>query len=150
MATNTGKAKDIDLNTVNDLINFKLDSVKEEMKEEMTKQLQGLTNVLQSSSQELQGFQSDMVAGIERKIDDGVANALAAAREDRAWYMKPTVQIAAGVTVAAAAGYFIYSNRQKSKAALNMAGNNTKFLSSLGAESTEDGIALLNVSKIGR
>jgi hypothetical protein len=80
MATNTGKAKDIDLNTVNDLINFKLDSVKDEMKEEMTKQLQGLTNVLQSSSQELQGFQSDMVAGIERKIDDGVANALAAAR----------------------------------------------------------------------
>lgn len=150
MATNTNKAKDIDLNTVNDLINFKLDSVKDEMKEEMTKQLQGLTNVLQSSSQELQGFQSDMVAGIERKIDDGVANALAAAREDRAWYMKPTVQIAAGVTVAAAAGYFIYSNRQKSKAALNMAGNNTKFLSSLGAESTEDGIALLNVSKIGR
>jgi hypothetical protein len=152
MTSTTGKskAKDIDLNTVNDLINFKLDSVKDEMKEEMAKQMQGLTSVLANSSKELQGFHADMAAGIERKIDDGVAHALAAAKEDRAWYMKPTVQIAAGVTVAAAAGYFIYSNRQKSKAALSMAGNNTKFLSSLGAESTEDGIALLNVSKIGR
>lgn len=148
--TTTANANGIDMNLVQAAIDSKLNSVRDEMKEEMGKQMQGLTSVLTKSSQELQGFQSEMVAGIERKIDEGVANALVAAKEDRAWYMKPTVQIAAGVAVAATAGYFIYSNRQRSKQALGMAGNNTKFLSSLGAESTEDGIALLNVSKIGR
>jgi len=150
MAANTNKPKELDLDAVNQLINFKLDSVKDEMKEEMAKQMQGLAGVLSNSSKELKGLQAEMATGIERKIDEGVANALAAAKEDRAWYMKPTVQIAAGVAVAATAGYFIYSNRQKSKSALAMAGNNTKFLASLGAESGEDGIALLNVSKIGR
>ena len=148
--TTTANANGIDMNLVQAAIDSKLNSVRDEMKEEMAKQMQGLEGVLTNSSKELQGFQAEMATGIERKIDDSVANALVAAKEDRAWYMKPTVQIAAGVAVAATAGYFIYSNRQKSKAALNMAGNNTKFLSSLGAESTEDGIALLNVSKIGR
>ena len=109
-----------------------------------------LTTVLTKSSQELSGNLKELSVSVERKIDEGVNRALLRAKEDRAWYQKPTVQLAAGAAVLGVGAYFIHSNRQKSKAALGMASNNTKFLSSLGAESTEDGIALLNVSKIGR
>ena len=109
-----------------------------------------LTTVLTKSSKELSGNLKELSVSVERKIDEGVNRALLKAKEDRAWYQKPTVQLAAGAAVLGVGAYFIHSNRQKSKAALGMASNNTKFLSSLGAESTEDGIALLNVSKIGR
>ena len=108
------------------------------------------TSVLTKNSKELSGNLSELAVSVERKIDEGVNRALLRAKEDRAWYQKPTVQLAAGAAVLGVGAYFIHSNRQKSKAALGMASNNTKFLSSLGAESTEDGIALLNVSKIGR
>lgn len=124
--------------------------IRKEIDETVARLGADINAVLSKSTADLSGDLKELSVSVERKIDDGVNRALLRAKEDRAWYQKPTVQLAAGAAVLGVGAYFIHSNRQKSKAALGMASNNTKFLSSLGAESTEDGIALLNVSKIGR
>lgn len=129
------QAEELDLMTGLKILNAQIGQIKE-----------GVTK----SSSELSGDIKMVAESVERKIDDGVARALARASEDRKFWEQPTFQIATGVAVLGIAGYFIHSNRQKAKTALGMAGNNTKFLASLGAENTEDGLALLNVSRIGK
>ena len=92
-----------------------------------------------------------IIARIAEVAKTTTREALAEAKADRALYQKPSFQIAVGVAVVGATGYFVHKALKQSKAAHATSQRNSTTLALFGPEPDGDGgVILTGITGIGK